>query len=80
MAPPLGRSRVNEFLKIRGRSQADLALHLEVTEGYVSRVCNDKENLSVLNWKRTAEFLDCWMDDLVDWDQKLFKNPLKRTR
>lgn len=73
MIPPLGRSRVNEFLKIRGKSQIDLALHLEVSAGYISKVCNNKEFLSVLNMKRTARFLGCNMDDLIKWDTSLFK-------
>lgn len=80
MADPLGRSRIPEILLRRGKSRTDLADHLEVTIGYISNVCTNKETLSVLNTKRTSEFLDCYMDDLTDWDQKLFKDPLKRTK
>jgi transcriptional regulator with XRE-family HTH domain len=73
MAAPLGRSRVTEFLELRGKSQVDLAIHLDVTEGYISQVCNDLANLSVINMKRTARFLFCPMDDLLYWDESQFK-------
>ncbi len=73
MAPPLGRSRVDEFLKLRGKSQLDLALHLDVTDGYISNVANDRENLSVINMKRTARFLGITMDELIYWDESQFK-------
>ncbi len=73
LALRLGRSRVNEFLKKRGYSQLDLALHLNVTEGYISQVCNSTANLSVFKMKKTARFLGCKMDDLIDWDEEIFK-------
>ena len=51
----------------------DLALHLDVSTGYMSKVCNNKEFLSVINMKRAARFLGVTMDDLIKWDQTLFK-------
>ncbi len=71
MTPPLGRSRLLEHLSKRGKSQVDLALHLNVSESYISRVINGKVNLSVLNMRKTAKYLHCPMDDLIDWEAAL---------
>lgn len=67
-SPWLGRSRLPEHLARVGKLQVDLALHLNVSEPYMSRVCNSEANLSVYNMRKTAKFLKCKMDDLVDWD------------
>jgi transcriptional regulator with XRE-family HTH domain len=67
MAPNIGRSRVPEWLKKTSKKQIDLANHLKVDKSYISRVCRNLEILSVVNMRKTALFLGCSMDDLVDW-------------
>lgn len=56
-----------EHLQRKKKSQIDLAIHLDVSESYISQVIKGKEHLSVYNMRKTAKFLRCKMDDLVDW-------------
>jgi transcriptional regulator with XRE-family HTH domain len=71
LVSPLGRSRLLEHLKRKGKSQIDLALFLDVSEPYISRVIKGEVHLSVLNMRKTAKYLKCKMDDLIDWDGEL---------
>jgi transcriptional regulator with XRE-family HTH domain len=66
--PRMGKSRIPELLHKIGKSQVDLADHLDVTEGYISQVISGKSKLSVINMKKTALFLKCKMDDLNEWE------------
>lgn len=65
--PIIGRSRLPELLAKSGKTQADLADHLEVTEAFISMVIRGKSKLSVTKMKKTANFLNCTMDDLYEW-------------
>ena len=71
MALRLGRSRIPEHLSRLKKSQIDLALHLYVSEPYISRVIKGEVNLSVLNMRKTAKFFKCKMDDLIHWEGEL---------
>jgi transcriptional regulator with XRE-family HTH domain len=73
LVSPIGRSRLLEHLKRNGKSQIDLAIHLNVTKSYISQVVAGKVDLSVLNMKKAAKFLNCKMDDLIDWDEDLIE-------
>ncbi len=68
MALRFGRSRLPELLAQTNRTQADLAKHLGVTESYISQVIKGKSKLSVLKMKMAADYLNCNMDDLFEWE------------
>jgi transcriptional regulator with XRE-family HTH domain len=76
LASPLGSSRIPFWLKRRGKNQTDLADHLEVSNGYISRVCNNLDELSVYNLRKTAKFLHVKMDQLIEWEGEL-NDPVK---
>lgn len=59
------RSRLPEWFKRTGKKQVDLARRLNVSEAYISQVCRNKEQLSVINLKLAADFFGCHMDDLI---------------
>ena len=63
----MGRSRLPELLRREGKTQAQLADYLGVSEPYISHVISGKRALSVINRKRTAFFLNCTSDDLNEW-------------
>lgn len=63
----MGKSRIPELLVKYGKTQADLAAYLGVTEGFISQVCRGRSHLSVVNMKKAALFFNCTMDDLVEW-------------
>lgn len=67
MALQIGRSRLPEWFKKTGKKQVDLARHLKVSQSYVSMVCKNKEELSPIRLKMTADFFGCHMEDLVEW-------------
>lgn len=68
MAPLKWRSRLSEWLVLRGKSQLDLAIYLNVTEGQVSHVANSRRHFSMEKYKLTADFLHCTILDLVEWE------------
>lgn len=63
-------SRLPEWFKKTGKKQADLARYLKVSPAFVSRVCNNKDELPVDKLKMTAIFFGCSMDDLVIYDNE----------
>lgn len=63
----IGRSRLPELLVKAGKRQSQLADYLNVSESYVSQVISGKTRFSIINMKRTADFLGCHMDDLNEW-------------
>lgn len=65
--PKIGKSHLPELLAKAGKTQAQLADYLNVTEGYISQVISNKSKLSVIKRKMTAEFLGCSSDDLNEW-------------
>lgn len=67
MALRYGRSCLPELLVRAGKTQAQLADHLKVTEGYISQVISGKSKLSVIKRKMTADFCGCTSDDLNEW-------------
>lgn len=67
MAPRIGRSRLPELLENSGKTQYNLAEHLDVSESYISQVINGKKKLSVIKMKLAADFFGCHMDDLAEW-------------
>jgi transcriptional regulator with XRE-family HTH domain len=67
MALQYGRSHLPELLAKAGKTQVQLADHLEVTEGFISQVISGKSRLSVIKRKMTADFLGCTSDDLNEW-------------
>jgi transcriptional regulator with XRE-family HTH domain len=66
--PRIGRSRLPELLAKTGKTQVDLADHLDVSESFISQVVKGKTKLSVAKMKKTADYLNCNMDDLYEWD------------
>lgn len=58
-------SRLPEWFKTTGKKQADLARYLKVSPAFISRVCSNKDELSVDKLKMAAVFFGCHMDDLV---------------
>lgn len=64
---PVRRSCIPELLERKGKLQVDLAVHLEVSEAFVSQVISLKANFSVLLMRKAARFLNCKMDDLYEW-------------
>jgi transcriptional regulator with XRE-family HTH domain len=67
MALQVGRSHLPELLSKAGKTQAQLADRLDVTEGFISQVISNKSKLSVIKRKMTADFLGCTSDDLNEW-------------
>lgn len=67
MALRYGRSHLPELLAKAGKTQAQLADHLRVTEGYISQVISGKSRLSVIKRKITADFFGVTSDDLDEW-------------
>lgn len=65
--PRIGRSRIPELLKIKGKEQVDLAIILEVSEPYLSQVISGKRKLSVTKMKKCADYFGVRMDDLNEW-------------
>lgn len=63
----VGRSRLPEWFRKSKKKQVDLARHLKVSRAYVSMVCHDKEQLTIVNMKMTADFFGICMDDTVEW-------------
>lgn len=68
MAIRIKRSRLPELLRKVGKTQVDLANHLGVTESHISRVISLKSNLTFVKLKMTADYLNCIIDDLVEWE------------
>jgi len=68
LALRIGRCRLPELLSQTNRTQADLAKHLGVTESFISQVIKGKVKLSVIKMKITADYLNCYMDDLYEWE------------
>lgn len=68
MALRIKRSRLPELLHRAGKSQVDLANFLGVTESHISRVISLKSNLTFVKLKLTADYLNCKIDDLVEWE------------
>jgi transcriptional regulator with XRE-family HTH domain len=60
-----------EHLNKRGKSQVDLAIHLDVSRSYINQVIKGDAHLSVYNMRKVAKFLHCKMDDLIEWDVDL---------
>lgn len=65
--PRIGTSHLPKLLAKAGKTQAQLADHLGVTEGFISQVISNKSKLSVIKRKMTADFLGCTSDDLNEW-------------
>ncbi|NQX67945.1 helix-turn-helix transcriptional regulator [Paenibacillus alba] len=65
--PRIGKSHLPELLAKASMTQAQLADHLNVTEGYISQVISGKSRLSVIKRKMAADFLGCTSDDLNEW-------------
>lgn len=65
---PVKRCCIPELLERKGQLQVDLAVHLGVSEAFVSQVINLKANLSVPMMRKTAKYLHCTMDDLYEWN------------
>lgn len=66
--PRYGKSRLLEHLVRNGKSPSQLARHLKVTKGFISQVINGTSHLSVINMRRAAQYLNCYMDDLCTWE------------
>jgi plasmid maintenance system antidote protein VapI len=63
----IGRSRLPEWFLKTNKKQVDLSKHLKVSESFISQVCKNEVQLSVINMKKTADFFGCNMEDLVEW-------------
>jgi transcriptional regulator with XRE-family HTH domain len=68
MALRFGRSRLPELLAAKGMSQAEFARRLKTSEAYVSRIISGKQRFGLLKAKRAARILDCYIDDLYEWE------------
>jgi transcriptional regulator with XRE-family HTH domain len=66
--PRYGKSRLLEHLARKGKKQSQLAEHLKVTDGFISQVIAGSSRLSVIHMRITAQYLDCFMDDLYTWE------------
>lgn len=73
MVPPYGRSRLPEHFARTKTRQVDLADFLGVTEALVSKVAHNNANFSLIQFKNTAIFFNCEMEDLIIWDENQLK-------
>jgi transcriptional regulator with XRE-family HTH domain len=65
--PQIGRSRIPELLKKKGKEQKDLAIYLDVSEPYLSEVINGRKKFSVFKMKKCADYFGVHMDELNEW-------------
>jgi len=73
MTPPYGRSRLHEHFARTKSKQVDLAVFLGMSESFVSQVANNQANFSLIQFKNTAIFFNCGMEDLIFWDESQLK-------
>lgn len=73
MAIPYGISRLPEHFARTKTRQVELADFLEVTEALVSKVAHNAANFSLIQFKNTAIFFKCEMEDLIIWDEAQIK-------
>lgn len=66
MAPPVGRSRLPELLKINRLSQTEFARLMDISDGFVSQVISGKRYFSYPMAVRASKLLKCKMEDLHD--------------
>jgi plasmid maintenance system antidote protein VapI len=64
MALRIGRSRLPELLKKNDLSQTEFAEILDVTDGFISMVINNKRHFSYPIAAQAAYILKCSMEDL----------------
>ncbi len=65
--PKIGRSRIPELLHAIGKEQVDLAIHLNISEPYLSQVIHGKRRFSVVKMKKASDFFGVHMDELNEW-------------
>lgn len=73
MALPYGRSRLHEHFARTKSKQVDLATFLGTSESFVSQAANNQANFSLIQFKNTAIFFNCEMEDLIYWDENQLK-------
>lgn len=64
-----GRCLLNERLAEAGATQEQLANYLKKTQGFVSKVANGKKPMNLEFAVNAAEFLECEIKNLHDWDE-----------
>lgn len=74
MALLMGRSRLPELLKQTKMNQAEFARRINVSEPFVTRIINGEKKLSLLKAKEASMVLDCYIDDLYEWEVTPFKS------
>lgn len=63
----LGKN-IKRYRKAKGYRQLDLALAIDVSEEYISRVENGLKYMSLRRLFKLADILDVKMTDLIDFD------------
>jgi transcriptional regulator with XRE-family HTH domain len=56
-----------ELLLRSGKTQANLADYLEVSESFISQVIAGRAKFSVIKTKLAADFLGCMMEEVNEW-------------
>lgn len=69
MALRVRRSRINELLRARHKTQSDLAEYLCVTQGFVSQLATCRASLTYEMAANIAAYFKIAMEDLADFEE-----------
>lgn len=61
-------NNIRKYRKAKGYRQLDLAVALDVSEEYISRVENGLKSLSLRRLFKLADILEVKMTDLIDFE------------
>ena len=61
-------NNIKKYRKLKGYRQLDLAIAIDVSEEYISRIENGLKSVSLRKLFQLADVLEVKMTDLVDFD------------
>lgn len=61
-------NNIKKYRKLKGYRQLDLAIAIDVSEEYISRIENGLKSVSLRKLFQLADVLEVKMSDLVDFD------------
>ena len=61
-------NNIKKYRKLKGYRQLDLAIAIDVSEEYISRIENGLKSVSLRKLFQLADVLEVKMTDLIDFD------------
>ncbi|MDP5275245.1 helix-turn-helix domain-containing protein [Chengkuizengella axinellae] len=63
-----GRCRLPELLKQNKMNQREFGKRINVSDSFVSKIISGEKTFSLNKAKEASMVLNCYIDDLYDWD------------